>query len=337
VLFLLFSSRSGGGGGGGGVDPATRKGVTHWFEPPFAPAFYLALPDPRSDHNTRVILTNHYEDPLGDAFRVVLEGRCLPGTVVVDIGANLGVFSAASAAFGCSVLAVEAQTRLIPYVRDTVVLNHWHDRIAVRNVAVFDKPGELRIAYYDPLTSKTSGWLSMAMDEKAIEECPNKLGCTVEVVQVVETHTLVTGDTELVKIDVDGPEAVILKALLPALSKYTVGSILVEVCPPGWKSHISKEDGMAVLRRVMEEFRYDLVVLDQIEFTAYKPGFLERCTLIENVFRPKAYAVPLSMLDELFDDATAAVNCKNVVFTHLDELLASYKEHAGNRQRIRGG
>ena len=314
VLFVtsshsIFSSRN----------PTFNPSVWHTFEGSFnkgAP-FTIALPDPQRDHNTRVIRTNWYEDALGDAFRVVLSQRCTSADYVIDIGANLGIFSATSAAFGCSVLAVEAQTRHVPFIRATAAANGWGggpgDRMEVRAVAVYDKPGALRIAYHTP-AANASGWLSMAMDEQSLAECPSQPGCAIESVPVVEGHTLITRDTLLLKIDVDGPEARIVKSVLPALATHTVENILMEICPPFWRD-ISRQDGMDILRQLPFAHGYEVVLLDQISFDAYKPGFLERCRFIDGVFRPKAYAMPAAMFDELFDDTTTSVNCKNVLFT----------------------
>ena len=303
-----------------GGPPAASSGgafvphTWHTFESSFNPGapFLIALPDPQRDHNTRVILGNWYEDALGDVFRVVLQGRCSPAARVLDIGSNLAIFAAASAAFGCSVLAVEAQSRLVPYINATITANGWGATMEVRNLAVYDAPGELAIAYYTPL-SNASGWLSMAMDAQSIATC-GPPDCEVESVPVVEAHTLISGDTLLVKIDVDGPEARIAKSLFPALASHAIENILIEICPTFWRD-ISRSEGLDILRRLPVEFGYDVVLLDQISFDTYKPGFLERCRLIEHAFKPKAYAMPASMFDELFDDATTTVNCKNVLFT----------------------
>ena len=303
----------------------------HWhtFSGAFNVPFKIALPDPASDHNTRVILTNVYEDALGDVFRVLLAGRCTQHTPVLDIGANLGIFTATSAAFGCPVVSVEAQTRLVPYIQHTVAANApaWRDaRVEVLNVAVYDAPGSLSIAYYD---ATRSGWLSMAMDKESLSTCSATPGCRLETVPVVTTAQLVTRDFALVKIDVDGPEAVITKALLPALRMHHVESILIEVCPEGWRDMIPRAEGVGVLRQLMDEFNYDLIILNQIDFGSYKSGFLSRLARLEGVFRPRAYVVPPALLDELFEDSTTAINCKNVVFTSVRDLLQRFESAGG--------
>lgn len=298
----------------------------HNFSGTYNTPFLMALPDPKSDHNTQVIMQDVYEDALGDVFRVMLSGRCTPDAHVLDIGSNLGIFTGTSAAFGCRVTAVEAQTRLVPYIRDTVRANGWDERVTVLNVAAYDAPGNLRIAYYD---ARAHGWLSMAMDAASLAACPSTPGCAIETVPVVRADTLIVREHLLIKIDVDGPEAVITRALLPALRKFRAESILIEVCPTSWGSMISRADGLAALEVLMLELQFDLVILNQINFEAYKPDFLARCKLIEGVFRPRAYAVPPSMLRELFDDSTTAVNCKNVVFTNLHALMLRFATAGG--------
>jgi FkbM family methyltransferase len=200
----------------------------HNFKSTFSPSFRIALADPQRDHNSRAILTDWYEDVLGDVFRVILQGRCDVGgrtRSVLDIGANLAIFTAASAAWGCRVTAVEAQTRLVPYIAETVRINGWSDRVSVRNVAVYDVPGSLRIAYFTP-QSNASGWLSMAIDSVSLANCGATAGCAIEEVPVVMAHSLIHEDTALVKIDVDGPEMRVLRSLLPALDLYSVEALL---------------------------------------------------------------------------------------------------------------
>jgi FkbM family methyltransferase len=299
----------------------------HVFAASYNVPFKIALPNPASDHNARVILSNVYEEVLGDVFRVFLAGRCTRDVHVLDIGANLGIFSATSAAFACSVTAVEAQSRLVPYLQQTVAANQvaWGDvTVVVLNIAVYDKPGTLSIAYYNASRSR-----SMAMDAESIRTCPSAADCKLETVPVVKTEELITRDNLLVKISVDGPEAVITKALLPALRKHRVESILIDVCPSGWHEMISKSEGLGVLRSLMEDFGYDLIILNQADFGSYKKGFLDRLHRIEGVFRPRAYVVPPTLLDELFDDKTTYVNCKNVVFTDLALLMSRFAQAGG--------
>lgn len=331
LVAVYFSSDPARRRPGGGKQWPTPPSVTwHRFAASFNLPFDIALPPPEGDSNARVIMKNVYEDSLGDVFRVMLEGRCDPtdpaATVqVLDIGANLGIFAATSAGYGCKVMAVEAQSRLMPYMALTAARNGWEGRMQLRNLGVYDRQGELKFAYHSPAKGSQIKWMAMTMDAASVAECPRTPGCDLDVVPVVPTAELLTGDTLLVKIDVDGPEAVITKALLPALTKHKVESVLVEVCPPGWKSMMARDEGIAIFKSLVTgPYGYDLVVLDQINFEAYKPGFLERCRLIEGVFRPRAYVVPESMVEELWDDGTTAINCKNVVFTHVDKLMARY-------------
>ena len=312
------------------LQPKPNVITWHKFISSYNVPFMIALPDPASDHNTRVIIANAYEEVIGDVFRVFLKGRCSPGAHVLDIGANLGIFSATSAAYGCSVTAVEAQSRLIPYLQQTVAANEatWRRNavVDVLNVAVFDNPGTLSIAYYN---ASRFGWLSMAMDAESVRSCPSSADCTLDIVTVVTTAELVTRDHVLIKIDVDGPEAVITKALLPALRTYRVEAILVEVCPTAWHEMISRTNGLEAFRTLMVEFNYDLLILNQIEFSAYHNGFLDKLQRIEGIFHPRAYSVPLHLLDELFADSTTDVNCKNVVFTNLELLVRRFATTGG--------
>ena len=131
--------------------PASMIPNLHWFQGSYNRPFHIALPDRQTDHNTNVIMNNWYEDAIGDVFRAMLSGRCSPGSQVLDIGANLGIFAFTSAAFGCDVIAVEAQSRLIQYLNESVRINKWDysaspslPRVIIKNMAIADKPGSLK-------------------------------------------------------------------------------------------------------------------------------------------------------------------------------------------------
>jgi FkbM family methyltransferase len=309
-----------------------KKVWWHTFRGTFNRPFEIALPDPASDHNTRVILQNVYEDALGETFRVALAGRCAAnGPGVLDIGANVGIFSATAAAYGCDVLSVEVQARLIPYLAETARANGWtegrsaagHPVMRIRNVGVWDSPGELKVAVYDPTKSSHTIWLAAAMDDESIASCPNVPGCQIETVPVVESSTLVTGDLLLIKIDVDGPEATILRALLPSLRIHHVESIVVEFCPSNWPVTLERSSAVHIIHQLVTDpaFAYDLVLLNQVGFEFYKPGFLDRCDRVDGAWAPYAFIVPDSNIDELFEDGTAAINCKNILLTKSVQLV----------------
>ncbi len=291
--------------------------VTHWhrFMGSYNEPFWIALPDPAGDHNARVIMSNSYEEALGDVFRVLLAGGgCASGERVVDIGANLGIFAATAAAFGCRVAAVEAQSRLTPYLAATALANSWAaERLEIVQAAVSNEAGQLNVSFYTPDAKNGHTWLDMSMDRVAVRACLAESGCQIETVPLIPAQGLVAKDVVLIKIDVDGAEALIADGL--ARAAHAVPNVLVEICPPMWRSLVTRAAGVAIFEHLVARFDYEIVLLNQVEFAAYKPGFLARCRRVWGVFRPHAYVMPREMLAELLEDATAKINCKNVLFT----------------------
>jgi hypothetical protein len=59
-----------------------------------------------------------------------------PGDNVVDLGANVGLFTLLAAAAGARVLAVEAQEGMVPVIEDLARVNGVADNVLVRHAAV---------------------------------------------------------------------------------------------------------------------------------------------------------------------------------------------------------
>ena len=154
---------------------------------------------------------------------------CDDSRPVLDIGSNVGQFSAMMRAMGCNVVAVDPQEEVSRFFELMVLTNDWDlDGSISHHVAYLGEqdgeklvskklwaPGERRVSY----------------DRR---------------VPQLAVSSLVNRDFAFVKIDVDGPEGIILRQLSHLIPQYHVGSIMVEVEISSWKKHYSISDEEAI-------------------------------------------------------------------------------------------
>lgn len=72
-----------------------------------------------------------------------------PGSVVLDVGANIGMYSLLAARRGATVFAVEADPNNAARLKHHIALNNFGDRISVSEFAALDREGSITI-YRNP-------------------------------------------------------------------------------------------------------------------------------------------------------------------------------------------
>jgi FkbM family methyltransferase len=68
-----------------------------------------------------------------------------PGSVVLDVGANIGIYTLLAAKRGARVFAIEADPRNVEKLRHHVRLNGFDDRVTILPIAVGDREGTVTI------------------------------------------------------------------------------------------------------------------------------------------------------------------------------------------------
>jgi FkbM family methyltransferase len=68
-----------------------------------------------------------------------------PGSVVLDVGANVGVYTLLAAKLGARVFAIEADPRNLKMLRHHVHLNGFDDRVTIFPIAVGDQEGTVTL------------------------------------------------------------------------------------------------------------------------------------------------------------------------------------------------
>jgi FkbM family methyltransferase len=191
-----------------------------------------------------------------------LEGQCMRSghpELVIDIGANVGFYSLAAASAGCRVVAVEPQPALARFFRASVIANGWESRITVKNAAAGEVPGKLNL---------TRLWVPGVVQK----------GNASIVASVVPLKALLTSDVLLLKLDVDGPDGLLLRALVPLLKNLNVWNLILELNADLWPEFgLSQRDGTALLERIAD-LGYDFYLTFEEQFQYYPREILEKLT-----------------------------------------------------------
>lgn len=153
-----------------------------------------------------------------------------PGELFVDIGANLGVFTVLAAGVaGALVLAVEPAPETLPRLCEHIRLNGLDPRVELAACALSDQPGTLRL---------TEGL-----------GASNRIAAEGTEVAVATLDALLAGRSpSVIKLDVEGHEAPVLRGAAAALRAPSLLALVVETRGHGDDAavdRLAREAGLA--------------------------------------------------------------------------------------------
>ncbi|PZW49172.1 FkbM family methyltransferase [Humitalea rosea] len=136
-----------------------------------------------------------------------------PGDRMTDVGANIGIYTLLAAGVcGAQVVAVEPSPGTLPHLADTIALNGIGDRVTVHAVALGAATGRLRITSRRGAANR----VLLPGETDAAEEVP------------VTTLDALGPAPLLLKLDVEGYEAEILRGGPNTLADPTLRAVIVE-------------------------------------------------------------------------------------------------------------
>jgi len=171
---------------------------------------------PRDIISGHIAFTGRYEPKLSRMIRQ----SALEGGLFVDVGANMGYFSLlwASARPDNRVVAVEASPRVVALLSNNIARNGYEESVRIIPKAVSDRAGTIRFATGP---EDQTGWGGILPDG------PDG----IEVPAIRLDEELAGQDIAVLKIDIEGADALALKGAEGLLREKRIGRIFFESNP----------------------------------------------------------------------------------------------------------
>lgn len=162
-----------------------------------------------------------------------------PGDTFIDVGAHVGYYSVlASRAVGSegNVVALEASPETFAALEKNLILDPDCGNVRALNVAASELPGMIPF-YLGPKGSE--GWSTTVLRDSFRDRCTVSSGPLTSLLTEKELRT-----ARIIKIDVEGAEAEVLRGLVPALGLLRQDvEIVMEISPSLWPA-ASREGNM---------------------------------------------------------------------------------------------
>jgi FkbM family methyltransferase len=174
----------------------------------------------------------------------LLSSGCRSGRagVFVDIGANEGYYGLLSAALGCTVVAFEPQPGCQGRIAAAIARNAFASRMKLIGRAVSPPPSRL-------VGVPSSGCAMVATSSNAAARRGQTMVETTTLADVLTSGEHVS----LVKVDTEGAELHVLRALLPDLRR--IHNLVVETSPGWWtqRFNLSRAEGVELYASLFSE------------------------------------------------------------------------------------
>jgi FkbM family methyltransferase len=153
-----------------------------------------------------------------------------PDEVLVDVGANVGMYSIwAAATKRARVFAFEPESQNYALLNRNIVLNDLQDRIKAYCLGLSDHQGLTDLFMFDMRPGGSNHSVSEALDfEHAPMKFSYRQGCLVEKLDSLVSSQAIPVPNHM-KIDVDGFEPKVLAGAANVLKQTTLRSLLIEI------------------------------------------------------------------------------------------------------------
>jgi FkbM family methyltransferase len=179
--------------------------------------FIIGVPSEEWRYAMFLSLTNHFEPGSEKVFRELL----VSGMTVVDVGANLGIYTLLAARTGCKVHSYEPTPSTFAILRQNISANGFDvtDLVNVYNLAVLDRASKVPFTIVEGI----SGQCHIAsMEDTGIIE--------VEAVSM-DDHLAHLSRIDVVKIDAEGSELHVLRGMRNIVSHNPCIRVIIEFAP----------------------------------------------------------------------------------------------------------
>ena len=167
--------------------------------------------------------------------REVMRRLLAPGSIFVDVGANIGLhtlFGALLVGARGQVMAVEPHPRLLKLLKQNIEVNGLTDRVTLHERAVSDRDGEDVDFEYFPEHPGMSGF---RLDPDRISRFHGAAETLRVKTVTVDAMLLSSAPPSLIKVDVEGFELLVVRGALSTLTRFPDVAFLLE-----WESALTR-------------------------------------------------------------------------------------------------
>jgi len=160
----------------------------------------------------------HFED----GTELLFQNLVKPGMIVVDVGANVGIYTIYALKHGCTVYAFEPTPETFEILCENTLINGFEGspNAHLYNLAVAEKAGELMLAKVKGISGHNSLFPENETNERV----------TVKAISLDEELDMLDR-VDIVKIDVEGAEPLVLKGMQGLIAKNPNIKIFMEYAP----------------------------------------------------------------------------------------------------------
>lgn len=179
----------------------------------------------------RMYYFHDYETSQKDVFLSLL----LPGGVLFDVGANIGIYSLLAAHNGMRVYAFEPSPELADFLIDNIKLNEYEQEVIVVKEAVSNRTGIT--TFFPP---RKGNW---GVGKIFTEKTDTVSGTKSLVSEPIQVPTITLDDAakrygkpDLIKVDIEGAEQLLLSVLPNLLMRHDAPMLFIEFHQTGIES-----------------------------------------------------------------------------------------------------
>mmetsp|Transcript_20409 Transcript_20409/g.37031 ORF Transcript_20409/g.37031 Transcript_20409/m.37031 type:complete len:471 (-) Transcript_20409:46-1458(-) len=257
--------------------------------------------------------------------------------LVMDVGANHGLYSLFAAKLGADVIVVEPQEEMCRVILTAAKKNGMEERMTVYHSAVLEK--------YETITMKNT---ELGDGEIATIVRKGNLGGNGVQVKAFPIYQILSrGDTRRVaflKIDVEGYDLHAIQSAVGLFAQKRVKNALIEFGPPARWNDTAGDDPQMGLKRLKDlhaQYGMEPRIIQGWEYNAW-PHFIKELGMISETASSKAEKTKFFQLTTdkdktLLMDSMEAIKEESFLWLVLDEGKANYRVFQSDCSNDRGG
>ena len=233
--------------------------------------------------NHKWVSTAPNEKLVSAIFKQVTDKVCHQQGLIVDVGANTGIYGLYSAARGCRVVMFDPQPQCQRAIMAALDANNFYEpRVRLVPFAVTENKMEIKVTNQSQCLTSLS--LASKLNARHSKQLAGAVWYPVPTVRLDEVLAN-DGVIDLIKIDVEGAEYTVLKSAWNLFKTHKIKAMVIEVSPLWWDQFQVTKGQMAGLFEGLWDLGYkNMMVLEAVHGSKKPKQLTERWMVSEFIF-----------------------------------------------------